>query len=914
VVRKSSVILKIMKVTFLTVIILLSITPIPASATNHLDFVAEINRRAAELARQKTAKPQPKTTTPKPKTAKVTVQTSVSQRNPLTLTIGNKGIRVSELQRFLTQTGDFTYPTITGYFGSVTATAVKKYQCRLNIVCSGTPTTTGYGQLGPSTRRAVTERRGISNITQAPTTQTTTTQQPAATTEFTLTRNLYIGTRGNDVTKLQTFLKTTGDFTYPEITGYYGNVTAQAVQRYQCREMSICGGTTNSNGYGVVGPRTRALLHAERTTVAITNTFNNTPIQPTTPNITVVPSGGGGGSGGTGSSGGGNTSPNILVPIVVPTTLTPPSITSTPPSQNQSCTFNNQTIISGSFVTAYQTNSVSYDSQCVSEQRACFNSSLSGSYVYTSCTVETKPTSTNLPGVKIGAYFVPWYVSHDNDYFIVNNDKNSLASRTLTMFAAMKRGAVNMYKIDQDALTGGTSSCENPQVSTQWCDQMPDLENIVSFPLDNVQVANQTVRLKINLIEMELLYGDLSLRENDLLYESRGSDSTWKRFKGILEVKKFWKLKNNTTAYFDQFLPDSYVVSPEPLDNSRLRYAVAEAPETISLQKKLAHSYGLDYFAMEWYWSYDSNHQNKEIAMKQAPLHTFFFDTPQEEDFTGALNWIIQNLNLRGLAENHKQAWDDEAVKTMCDRLTPFVSSDQYTEMNGKAILFVNSANVLFENLAENNSQFIKGFNDLQSCIKTNTGKDLAFVANGRIIDQRVSIPDRTLADAGFVYIVSRGPEWNQVRDYESYGSDLSNYWSQAQINYPSLKVIPGIMLSHLSGDVGKKGSGRYRQNNEIYKLDSSSTRTLSPNLDAANGSTPLRFRKNLVDATNYVLPVAAVSEAPVLIHQWNNYLEGAILEPEQTFGCLYLDAVSSVVEKNASRAIIEQCPNYVLK
>ena len=73
-------------------------------------------------------------------------------------------------------------------------------------------------------------------------------------------RNLYLGLKGDDVRSLQQHLRSTGDFTYPEITGYYGSVTVQAVQRFQCRTMGICNGTTDGNGYGVVGPKTRAQL------------------------------------------------------------------------------------------------------------------------------------------------------------------------------------------------------------------------------------------------------------------------------------------------------------------------------------------------------------------------------------------------------------------------------------------------------------------------------------------------------------------------------------------------------------------------------------------------------------------------------------------------------------------------------
>ena len=40
----------------------------------------------------------------------------------------------------------------TNYFGSLTRDALRRFQCKYDIVCDGTPATTGYGVLGPQTR------------------------------------------------------------------------------------------------------------------------------------------------------------------------------------------------------------------------------------------------------------------------------------------------------------------------------------------------------------------------------------------------------------------------------------------------------------------------------------------------------------------------------------------------------------------------------------------------------------------------------------------------------------------------------------------------------------------------------------------------------------------------------------------
>jgi len=65
---------------------------------------------------------------------------------------------------------------------------------------------------------------------------------------------------GGDITRLQLFLRSTGDYTYPEITGYFGVATEQAVQRWQARNGVVSSGTPDTTGYGVVGPKTQAAM------------------------------------------------------------------------------------------------------------------------------------------------------------------------------------------------------------------------------------------------------------------------------------------------------------------------------------------------------------------------------------------------------------------------------------------------------------------------------------------------------------------------------------------------------------------------------------------------------------------------------------------------------------------------------
>jgi peptidoglycan hydrolase-like protein with peptidoglycan-binding domain len=82
--------------------------------------------------------------------------------------------------------------------------------------------------------------------------------------------DLYLGRSDSEtdgeVSKLQNFLQQTGDYTYPEITGYYGPSTQEAVQSWQARNGVVSSGSPETTGYGVVGPKTRAAISQNCTT------------------------------------------------------------------------------------------------------------------------------------------------------------------------------------------------------------------------------------------------------------------------------------------------------------------------------------------------------------------------------------------------------------------------------------------------------------------------------------------------------------------------------------------------------------------------------------------------------------------------------------------------------------------------
>jgi len=76
-----------------------------------------------------------------------------------------------------------------------------------------------------------------------------------------ISRSLQFGSTGDDVSRLQRYLALDPAI-YPEalVTGYYGALTEAAVKRWQAKHFVVSSGTPASTGWGVVGPRTAAVL------------------------------------------------------------------------------------------------------------------------------------------------------------------------------------------------------------------------------------------------------------------------------------------------------------------------------------------------------------------------------------------------------------------------------------------------------------------------------------------------------------------------------------------------------------------------------------------------------------------------------------------------------------------------------
>ena len=189
--------------------------------------------------------------------------------------------------------------------------------------------------------------------------------------------NLSRGSRGSDVVHLQQYLISQHLLSSDSATGYFGPLTEAAVQHWQSAHGIVSSGTPVSTGYGAVGPRTRNAMAncADAVSTSASNSSVSTAslIQSLLAQLQVLQ------ARIAALKAQQSTAPDQTAEVSG--TLFPAAVTGT----SVSCTFNGQSVANGASATAYQDPAGAYGSQCVSEQRTCANGTLSGSYTNASC-------------------------------------------------------------------------------------------------------------------------------------------------------------------------------------------------------------------------------------------------------------------------------------------------------------------------------------------------------------------------------------------------------------------------------------------------------------------------------------------------------------------------------------------------
>ena len=481
--------------------------------------------------------------------------------------------------------------------------------------------------------------------------------------------------------------------------------------------------------------------------------------------------------------------------------------------------------------------------------------------LFFSLTAQSLFAETN--NVKIGVYYSPWYVSGSEDCFYINETPLT----NTTMEKLIKEGKTYVYYFQQ---TNAAEYISDPIAYSNW----------FHAKFDRLAYDNTLIPIDVWPEDLATIYG--SFEGAPIPYP----DDPWDRVRGVISLKQQWVDAKAIDPGAIPFIPTNFVAYPNPLriENGGFGFYEAEDCDVVIQQKKLAAEYGIDYFAMEWYWSYDSS-KDETVRVKTAPLNTFFFETPPEKNLKLAVNWVISQ-NWNAVSNPHAQDFTSNTVSKLLEKLSPYLLNSQYLYIDNKPALFIFDAEILIDR----STNYVERFQQLKTEVQNIYGLP-GITLISMFCDAGY---EQKFLDAGFDYIVNRGPSSDTTLNYDQYRSTLVSVLSNNNARCNNIKSIPSVLNAHHPEDIMKLGSALYRQHQEqiIHGGDQwGNLPTEYPNLDIINGTTPSKFRNALNDAINFADGLNQ-TEQSVMIWSWNGWGEGTVLEPTTSYGYKLIDAI----------------------
>ncbi|CAM5388833.1 Trans-aconitate methyltransferase OS=Afipia felis OX=1035 GN=NCTC12722_00268 PE=4 SV=1 [Afipia felis] len=308
----------------------------------------------------------------------------------------------------------------------------------------------------------------------------------------------------------------------------------------------------------------------------------------------------------------------------------------------------------------------------------------------------------------------------------------------------------------------------------------------------------------------------------------------------------------------------------QPRKPAELGYYDLRVPDVMRRQVELARLYGISAFCFHFYWF-----GGKRLL--ETPLENFLAD--KDLDLSFCLCWANENWSRRWdgsenevlISQSHSDE-DDEAFLRYLDK---YFKDERYLKIDGRPVLTVYRPAIL---------------------------KDMAATtARWRRISKELGYPD--------LYLIATNAF--SFNDYEKYGFDALSEFPPHALEVPN--VQGEIAMTPL------RTGWRVRRYADIVTSEKErlvdEVRTIHPGLmpswdnsarrptngEIIHGSTPELFRQWLQRAFSRAIKNPE-NERLVFVNAWNEWAEGAYLEPDQRFGYAYLEACASVLLEYSNR------------
>lgn len=356
------------------------------------------------------------------------------------------------------------------------------------------------------------------------------------------------------------------------------------------------------------------------------------------------------------------------------------------------------------------------------------------------------------------------------------------------------------------------------------------------------------------------------------------------QFHQIPENDAWWGTGFTDWVNVDRARP-LYDGHPQPVESGELgRYDLSK-PDVMRRQGRLAAEYGVDGFVMHHYW-FDGR------PLLDTPLRNLLDDPTI--DFPFALCWANENWTRRWdgldsdvlIAQSYGEGWADRFY----DDILPALGDSRYLTVEGRPLLVlyrighIENARAAIERWKERARDDGLGGLHVLAVVHSRQFEGLPRGVE-RVLDGLVQFPPLTGIGLRSVRNLAPGASATLRGDVYSYDAAVDSA-DLATTGPHGLRVHPGVMP-------GWDNTPRRGESAHVF-----------------HGANPLSFRRWLARAA----AAAVAGDGPPLlfVNAWNEWAEGAHLEPDARFGNAYLEAVRDTVgvgEQVPARAVVPASP-----
>ena len=335
-------------------------------------------------------------------------------------------------------------------------------------------------------------------------------------------------------------------------------------------------------------------------------------------------------------------------------------------------------------------------------------------------------------------------------------------------------------------------------------------------------------------------------------------------------LPQFHRIPENSEWWGPGFTEWTNVASAKPLypthDQPRiptdLGFYDLSFPETLEEQAQLAKKYGIDGFNFYFY-----SFNGKRILEK--PLDNFLKSKSIAIDF--CLTWANENWTRKWDGRNNevllKQDYPPQFELSLFEQLVPFFVDDRYLKIDGKPVFCIYKANEI-----PNARMAIQKLRQL-ALEEGFPGLYIVAVASGDVVD-----PRSVGADALMEFPPHQTPASLQLPNPSGLlKKHTGNFWDYVGAATNSLEQRKTDFVFFRGALPGWDNSPR-----------------VGPRANIFVGNTPKAFELWLDSIFGWTIEVNTQSERIVFINAWNEWAEGAFLEPDKSLGLTNLIAVQT--------------------